>query len=160
MIRKIAVLLFLALSPLWLTANNNTTTQTSTEQTQYAYANIYRLTFGVDAFTIHFKNGTKEEFTFTNVDALLKKANMQSEAITAIGMLGNPINNMLDVSCTIAGESVVNIINLEGKVMSAVPYSFDGVSTQKVDVSDITSGVYLLQVSNSTQQETQIFMVK
>ncbi|MBN2891357.1 MAG: Ig-like domain-containing protein [Bacteroidales bacterium] len=88
-----------------------------------------------------------ESITFTTEKAPIK---ITEVAKSIVSVYPNPASDKIVIDC-IAG-SVIKIIDLNGKVV------FENNSTQKsntIDVSNLTQGVYLINISGDNYNETQ-----
>ena len=76
-----------------------------------------------------------------------------------ISLYPNPANNNIEVEFTCAGEAAFSIFDISGKVVYANVQSVNGTTVQRIDISSLFSGIYMLEVNANGQMVRRKFVV-
>ncbi len=96
-----------------------------------------------------------------NIDNVrLGRYNLSSNTVksNSIKMFPNPANNELTIDLTSSEKSSVNIYNSNGKLVYAA--TSNGNELLSLDISDLNSGVYTVEVINEQKFNTKIVVLK
>ena len=118
-------------------------------------------------------NGKNGAFNATNCYTLeadisnnpfrITEADQAMDVNTISNIYPNPVNSMMKIDYTSSGDENVMLFirDLSGKVMQQLPVSVEGGSnTLQVQVNHLPSGLYVLEVRNSTGSLYRNFMVQ
>jgi len=118
---------------------------TYTDETPMRGQNYYRI-------KQYHKDGSVKESSIISIETKIK-------GLSILSAFPNPANDQLNVKYTTkeAGNVELQIINLVGTIIySENINSVAGVSINNIDVSQITSGSYLIQLTNKVTGEKQV----
>jgi hypothetical protein len=84
-----------------------------------------------------------------------------SASSTEINIFPNPAKESLNVALGLAtpGAADVSVYSLDGKLIKALQYNFDGNTALKINTGKFENGLYLLNVKNSSFSGTKRFCV-
>ena len=158
------LLLFLLIHPL-LFSQDKVTIVENENQKDYTYSNLHKMTFEEDAFTLYFKDGTNEAFTFSDVQKLLFHDDYQNNLqystnrITSLELFPNPVDEVLKINYTGEHKIGITIVNLQGKRMLQQTYNNNG-TLIAIDIAQYESGLYLLHIRDESHSESSKLFIK
>lgn len=134
----------------------------ATDNVDFAMSNLHKLTFEGDQFSIHLKDGTTFPYslhalsmlTFGNSDSTNLNLQRQPSAEN-IGIFPNPISDYLNIKSTSNQKMRIQIIDLKGIKVYTSESKRDN---KRIDVSHLSSGIYLLQLTQNGSTTTKIFI--
>lgn len=159
--KLIPLALFLALVWPVLHSQEVLNVQSESESTQFPMEKLHKLTFEKDSFFLTLKDGTVFPYSFDVLNHLTFGENASTNIQTAyaqgqtIGLFPNPVRNYLNYKLSIPKEANITIINLQGKVMLQ---KTGHPCCQRIDVSFLESGLYLIQLQIGNSSTTKMFI--
>ncbi len=101
-------------------------------------------------------------FTITITDEDEQVTSVETKDLQSpISVYPNPVTNKLNIKIEqylTGGEINISVINVLGETIREHTFSYKGVNTFKVNVSDLAEGLYLLQISNDKQRTFKQFI--
>jgi len=76
---------------------------------------------------------------------------------TEISMLSNPIKGIINLQGLLSGKTQINIFNIIGKLVKTVTMNINSDPTH-VDISDLSSGIYILKATTNDQTFVEKFI--
>lgn len=162
---KATLLLLFLLTQALLFSQDKVSIVENENQTDYTYSNLHKMTFEDDAFTLYFKDGTNETFTFSEVQKLLfhddSQSNLQSNTskIISLELFPNPVSKILKINYTGEQKIDITIVNLQGKQMLQQAYNNNGAFIS-IDIAHYESGIYLLYIRDESHSESSKLFIK
>ncbi|WP_395049458.1 GEVED domain-containing protein, partial [Flavobacterium sp.] len=99
-----------------------------------------------------FASGQVEDYTVNIVSSVAKIANVSAKAITEIKLYPNPTTSILNVS-SVSENAIFKVYNMLGQsIMNGK------LSNGSIDVSNISSGIYLLEVTDKESTSVNRFI--
>jgi hypothetical protein len=81
----------------------------------------------------------------------------EENALTNVAVFPNPTNNILTVEGVALNDYTLTVVDVQGRIIASNAYS---VSNNSIDVSQLASGVYLLNIENGSNSAKTIRFVK
>lgn len=127
----------------------------------FEMSDLHKLTFEGDSFYIHLHSGPVLPYSFSALKNLtFGEASGtglldQEIAPDEIGLFPNPVKNSLNISIKSEADAHITIINLQGE---RVLYHTTPLRDNRLDVSQLESGIYLIQFKIGESTNTKMFI--
>lgn len=138
------------------------------EETVFSMSKVKLMTFPNDTMLVELKSGEETGFTFDQMSTIGFREEMFLNEISefkqqrAISLYPNPVSSELNVDLSdlnLSGKIQVRLIDLQGRVLLSKSYSKShGNSSVRFDVSQLSAGIYICQVSNSITRSQMKFI--
>lgn len=86
--------------------------------------------------------------------------NENEDNFASVSVYPNPANNTFTVAFNSENPVTIDIININGQSVKSINVNNSGFNTQLVDVNDLSTGVYIVRLSNGYNVHTQKLVIE
>ena len=143
-------------------------TKKDNSQTVSLVSDVRKLTFPSGSVVLTKNDGSIQSYGIGDIkhisfiDYLTQTSILQSEDNTGLFIYPCPAKNELTVSlpATNEGNNIISIVNVQGQLVykQALEKSI-GTHSIKIDIANLTAGMYLLSLQNASKIETQKLII-
>lgn len=84
----------------------------------------------------------------------------EDDNFASVSVYPNPANNTFTVAFNSESPVSIDIININGQIVKSINVNTVGFNTQLVDVNDLSTGVYIVRLSNGYNVHTQKLVIE
>ena len=159
--KKQTLLLLVLFSFIPIRAQDAMKVNQTTDSPEFLMSELHKLTFEGDNFYIHLKDGTTFPYSFQALSILTFGEAISPDFIQhklsaqSIGLFPNPVSQFLNIRLATDQEINVKIIDLKGIIL----YQKEGhLNDGRIDVAQLRSGIYLLNITMQGSSTTKMFI--
>jgi len=112
--------------------------------------------FCSDSSTFKTLNSEVHNYIFFPLNGLINSVSNQEILHGIVVLYPNPANNYLKISNLPAGENIITVYSIEGRVLEK---SRTSKLSYDINLKDVPSGLYLLQIDNGIELSVQKFII-
>lgn len=157
----LSVLVLLSFVSTLVTAQEAMKVDFNADKADFVMSELHKITFEGDNFYVHFKNGEILPFSFNNLNLIAfgekSPSGINENKLSAqnINLFPNPVSKYLNISIKTESDVQITIINLEGE---RVLFKQGPFNSERIDVSHLLSGIYLIQFQIDNTTSTKMFI--
>ncbi len=159
--KQILLLLLAVFALTSLTAQQALKVEQTDDKADFALSELHKITFDEDEFSLHLNDGTVLTYSITDIQKLAfgEKSttgiDKQKQNNNEVSLFPNPVKDFLQFKINSDSPINISIISLQGEILLE---HRGKLHQEKVDVSKLNSGIYLIQIEIEHQTNTKIFI--
>lgn len=83
-----------------------------------------------------------------------------TDNFASVNVYPNPTNNTFTVAFSSESPVIIDIVNINGQIVKSINVNTTGYNTQLVNVNDLSTGVYVVRLSNGYNIHTQKLVIE